>query len=202
LKFKVKGTGGSKDAMLLSLKGAGLSNGRIDYFIDLNYTGWREYTVVDADNAEYDLNKYKFTGINNIAGEWETIRETPTYQAIGDIAIRTSGSTAKSAQISTIYAYKQNIAPVENPTVTVGSSSITFNTKIDGGNYIEYDPDTNKALLYDNVKQTITEIPFTGSITVPSGTVKGTYTATATTECPVRAKVVFGFSGVTVENIK
>ena len=202
LKFKVKGTNKDGDAILISLKGSGTSRGRIDYFIDLNYEGWREYTVLDADNCEYDISKYSFANIQNVAGAWETIRETPTYRSIGEIGIRTCGSTAKNAQISSIYGYKHIKAVVENPTVTVGSSSITFNTTIEGGNYIEYFPETNKAFLYDNYSQTSKEITFTGTLNVPSGNSVGKYTATSTNGCVVRAKVVFGFAGETVENIK
>jgi hypothetical protein len=148
------------------------------------------------------MTKYSFSGIQNVAGAWETIRETPTYSAIGEVAIRLSGSTAKNAQISSIYAYKNIKAVVENPTVTVGSSSITFNTTIEGGNYIEYFPETNKAYQYDNYTQTSKEISFTGSLSIPTGTSTGTYTANVTDGTKLRAKVVFGFAGETVDNIK
>jgi hypothetical protein len=103
------------------------------------------------------------------------------------------------------YGYRVVMAngeKVENPTVTVGSSSITFNTTIEGGNYIEYFPETNKAYQYDNYTQTSKEISFTGSLTIPTGNSTGTYTANVTDGTKLRAKVVFGFAGETVDNIK
>jgi hypothetical protein len=104
--------------------------------------------------------------------------------------------------MSSIYAYTQVKTVVENPTITVGTDSITFNTTIEGGNYIEYMPDIKKAYLYDNYNQTSHEITFTGSITVPSGMSGGTYFATSDDNSVVRAKVVLGFSGLVVDNIK
>jgi hypothetical protein len=204
IKVKVKGTGTDGDAALIVLKGgttAGESNGHCDYFIDLNFEGWREFILLDADNAEYDTAKYKFGApIYNVGGDYPTVRSTPNFQNIVNVTIYTCGSSAKSAQMSSIVGYTQTNAPVNNPTVKVGGSSITFNTTITGGNYIEYYPDENKAYLYDNAEQTVTEIPFTGTLNVPKGSFTCTYSAEAQTAATLRARITLGFAGMELTN--
>ena len=205
LKVRVKGTGKDGDAMLLSVKGVPehWSYGRVDNFIDLNFEGWREFVLLDADNAEYDIEKYNFgPAIRNQAGAWETIHLTPPYDQIGEINLYLTGDTAGNAQISSVYGYTQVQDSVINPTVSVGNTAITFNTTIRGGEYIEYEPDTNRAFLYHNLEQTVEEIDFTGEISVGEGEYTGRYTAKSETNAPLRAKVVLGFAGATVENIK
>ncbi|MBR5460302.1 MAG: S-layer homology domain-containing protein, partial [Clostridia bacterium] len=204
MKVKVKGTGKDGDAILISLTGgltSGESNGHSDYFIDLNYEGWKEFVMLDADNAEYDTAKYKFGApIYNVGGDYGTVRSTPNFANIVKVVVYTCGSTAKTAQMSSITAYKQNQARVKNPTVSVGSSKMTFNTEIDGGNYIEYYPTENKAYLYNNKEQTKTEIGFTGTLNVATGDFICTYSAEALTSSTLRARVTLGFSGEEITN--
>jgi len=203
MKVRVKGTGADGDAMLISIVGgitSGESDGRGDYFIDLNFNGWREFVLLDLDNAEYDITKYKFNGINTDYFNYITYRRVPNYFDVIDVTVRTCGKTGDAAQISTIYGYTQTNAPVKNPTVTIGSSSMTFNTTISGGEYIEFDPMTGKAILYHNAEQTTEEIKYTGTLTVPTGKFTATYTAEAETSAPTRAKLVIGFSGEEVAN--
>ena len=98
-----------------------------------------------------------------------------------------------------IVAYKQTPAPVKNPSVTLGGKKITFNTEIKGGEYIEYDPVTGKAELNHNNGK-VEPITYTGSITAPTGEFEFTYSATPTTDAPVRAQVVLGFKGAEIAN--
>ncbi len=204
VKVKVKGTATDGDAILIVLKGgltSGESNGHCDYFIDLNFEGWKEFILLDADNAEYDTTKYKFGApIYNVGGDYGTVRSTPSFANIVNVTVYTCGTNAKSAQMSSLVGYKQIDAPVTNPTVKVGSSSITFNTTVKGGEYIEYIPEENKAYLYHNREQTIEEIPFTGTINAPSGSFTVEYTAEATTKATLRARVTLGFKGQEISN--
>jgi len=203
LKVRVKGTGADGDALLISVVGSitsGESNGRGDYFIDLNFEGWREFVFVDIDNADYDIKKYTFNGVNTDYFNYITYRRVPNYADIIDLTVRTSGKTADTASIGTIYGYTQTPAPVENPTVKSGSSSITFNCEISGGEYIEYDPITNKAFLYHTSEQTSEEISFTGTLNLPSGKFTAEYSATPKTAAPVRARVTLGVSGEEITN--
>ena len=204
VKVKVKGTGKDGDALLFVLRGglvSGESNGHCDYFIDLNFEGWKEFILLDADNAEYDTAKYKFGApIYNVGGDYGTVRSTPNFANIVNVTVYTCGDTAKNAQVSSLVGYTQIDAPVKNPTIKVGSDTITFNTTVKGGEYIEYIPEENKAYLYRNREQTIEEISFTGSINAPSGNFTVEYSAEATTKATLRARISLGFKGQEVSN--
>ena len=202
MKFRLKGTGKDGDAMLISLTGgitSGESGGRIDYFVDLNFDGWKDIIILEADAGEYDFNKYVFDGIKTTGMQYATFRVIPTYKNIVNLTIRTCGSTATNAQIGTISVYNQVEAPVKNPTVTVGNSSITFNTTIKGSEYLEYDPKTGEAILH-HADQSQDKVTFKGKLQVPAGEFNGTYTGTSESGAPIRARVVLGFSGKEITN--
>ena len=120
----------------------------------------------------YDTVKYKFSGIGTTGMQYATYRTVANYANLNSFEILLCGDTAKTAQIGTITAYTHTEAPVKNPTITVGSDSITFNCTIQGGEYIEYDPLTGKATLYHNgllpENQTTEEITFSGKLNISS----------------------------------
>ena len=200
---KVKGTGVDGDAIIISLMGSsssGVDSGRTDHFIDLNYEGWREHVLIDADNADYDIVKYPFNGIETRWATYATYRNIPPYQNITRVTVRANTSSAANAQLGNVVAYTHTEAPVKDPTVTIGSNSITFNCTVKGGEYIEYYPETGKATLFHSADQTTEEVKVMGSIKVPAGSFSATYTATPETDAPIRARVVLGFAGQEITN--
>jgi len=138
---KVKGTGNDGDAMLLSLShGSNDSNGRRDHFIDLNFEGWREFILLDSDNAEYDTEKYVFKGITTTGAAYVTYRYVPNMATINRLTVRTCGSTGKDAMIDDVILQPHSDAPIKNPTVKVGSQTMTFNCEMKGGDYLSIHP--------------------------------------------------------------
>jgi len=202
MRVKIKGTGVDGDALLISLQTnlVSSSSGRTDHFIDLDYDGWREFILLDADNAEYDTDKYEFDGIDINGAGYSTYRFIPGYSNINKVVVRANTISATKAQIGEFTTYKQDEAPVTNPTVKVGLQTLTFNTTVKGGEYIELDQNTGKAFLYHNAEQTIEEITYTGSITAPSGKFDVVYSANAQTTAPVRARITLGFAGQEITN--
>ena len=102
--------------------------------------------------------------------------------------------------IDDVFYMTHTEAPIKNPTVTVGAQTMTFNCEMKGGEYIEYYPETNKAILYHNAEQTTEEVTFTGSINVASGKYTASFSAEALTKAPIRARLTFGFSGQEIGN--
>ncbi len=203
--FKVKGTGKDGDAILITLVGdvtSGESGGHAAYFIDLNFEGWRDIILLDMDSAEYDTTKYQFSGITTSGSTYATYRTVANFKKVLTLTVLFDGDTAKNAQMSDIIAYQHTESPIKNPTVTVGDSKMTFNCEMKGGEYLEYDPETGKAILFHNATQTKEEITFTGKLEVGSGSFAATYTAETLSEAPLRAKLVLGFLGEEIGNAK
>ncbi len=190
----VKGTGKTGDAAMLHLTSASSDgdSGRIDYYIDLSHTGWRDIVLLDADNLEYE-------NIGSKALDYSSTRVVPKYSNVTKIEITTCG-TGNKAQLGSIYAAEHIVAPVKNPSLTVGDNTITFNTTLKGGEYLEYDAGSGKAFVYHE-DQTVTEVgSVDGSLEIPAGKFECTYSGEAETQAPMRAKIVFGFSGIEITN--
>ncbi|MBR5460527.1 MAG: hypothetical protein IKV53_06625 [Clostridia bacterium] len=199
--MKIKGTGRDGDAALISLSGGirGESAGRSDHLIDLNFEGWRDLILFDIDNGEYDTDKYKFEGVVTDTSVYTTFRCIPNHFQLDTAAIRLCGETAGNAEFGDLITYPHTEAPIKNPSVTVGNDTVTFNCELHGGDYIEYDPETDKALLFHNTEQTVEEITMTGGLAV-DGEYTATYSAECLTDAPLRAKLVFGFTGDEAKN--
>ncbi len=212
LKVRVQGNGSETDAILIQL-GAVVTaeTGRNDYVIPLNFTGWREFILADADNADYG--PYTFSGTSHASQlSYETFRAVPNMAAVNSFTIKLCGSCT-GVKIDDIRACTTVDAPVKNPSVTVGNTTLTFNTELHSGEFVEYYPETGKAYQtyyeytyneetgkYVSDEAHIKEVTYSGSLTVPAGSFKYTYSAEALTEAPTRARVGIGLSGNVIAN--
>jgi len=197
MSIRVKGTGHDGDAALISLSG-GVTlerGGRGDHFIDLNFEGWRDFILIDNDNGDYDYEKYVFDGIATTSAAATTFRYCPSFEKIDQAVIRVTGETGRNAEFGNLVSYVHAPSPIKNPSVKVGDSEMIFNCSLHGGDYIEYDPETDKALLYHNMEQTVEEISFDGKLSVPTGGFTAVYSAEKESDAPLRAKLVLGFTG-------
>ena len=99
MSIKVKGTGHDGDAALISLSGGvrGEKGGRSDHFIDLNFEGWKEFILLDMDNAEYDTEKYVFDGITTTYSAYDTYRFCPLNNQLKQVFIRLTADRAELA---------------------------------------------------------------------------------------------------------
>ncbi len=190
-KVKVYGNGSSTDAVMLSL------NNNLNFCIPLNFTGWREFILADADNSDHP--GYSFSGEN------EYFRGTTDYN-IASVKVILCGKCT-GVMLDDLIAYTAVNSPAVSPSVTVGNSTITFNTTVRSGEYIEYFPELNKAYHHsyavntdgtNGVAKSVTEITFVGSLTVPEGDFSYTYNASAETEATLRAQVVLGLKSAEI----
>ncbi len=210
-KVNVFGNGSSTGGVMISITSpTSTEKGRTDYYIPTSHTGWREFILIDADNADHP--GPKFSNLNYAYNIYETYRANPTRSSINEVQIGVAGDTT-GVKIDDIKAYTAVDAPAKNPSVTIGGNTITFNTEIHSGEFIEFYPETGKAYLnyYDNIYDEKTgkwtgsvahtkEITYTGSVTAPAGTFSYTYNAESITGTTLRAQVKLGFSGAVIAN--
>ncbi len=197
LKVNVKGTGKDGDAIVLELEENTTGSTSIHrFFVDLNYTGWKEHVLVDCDQYDWDETKYTFAGVS---GTYAENRIIPTFAYMNKFTVRTATENSKNACIGDLVFYAQSDVTVTNPSVTVAGKTMTFKTTLLAGEYLEYDPTTNKATRYtrDQIKE---DVEFDGLIKLSGGSAHGSYSVETTDVPTVRAKVVFGFSGQEITN--
>ncbi len=210
LKINVYGNGSSTDAILITLRGVVTSEaGRYDYFIPLNFQGWKEITLIEVNNDDYP--GYSFSGIATGGINYETYRASVSFSRLTGVQVTTTGSCA-GVMIDDLIAYTPADAPMKNPSVTIGGQTITFDAELHSGDFIEYYPEYNQAYinyfkpLYDEEgkwtgsEAHVEKINHTGTVTVPAGDFKFTYGGEPTTELTTRAQVVIGVSGAIIEN--
>ncbi len=210
-KVNVLGNGSSTGGVMISITSPTSSEkGRTDYYIPTSHTGWREFILIDADNVEHP--GARFSDLNYTWNIYESYRANPDRSKVNQVQISVTGDVA-GVKMDDIKAYTAIDAPAKNPSVTIGGNTITFNTEIHSGEFIEFYPETGKAYLnyYDNIYNEETgkwtscvahtkEITYTGSVSAPAGKVSYTYSAESTTGAVLRAKVKLGFYGAVIAN--
>lgn len=197
-RIKVTGNGTEGSAILLAMGTTAKSEvGRLDFFIPTDFTGTREFILMDMDNADFD--GHNFMNINGI--NYGIYRSSFYYTGVNSVQVYLSGDCT-GVKIDDLRACTPVNAPAVNPSITLGGKTMTFNTTVRSGEYIEYFPELNKAYKHSyNVlaagtngnTPTVSEIQVSGSvITAPAGDFEVTYNATGTTDAPLRAKIVLG----------
>ncbi len=217
-KLEVLGNGSEKDALLISITGPSHSEkGRMDYFVPLNFEGWKEIVLAEANNDDFEGYEFEFDKNRD-----KSYRANADFSQINDIQLAVCGE-CDGVRIGSFKAYVPENATAKNPTVTIGDTSITFDAELRSSDYIEYYPEFNKAYLnyyiksneieelnledtavsdkWNNVDRAHTkEISFKGALTVPSGSFSFSLKEESESTVPVRAQVVFGFEGDIIEN--
>lgn len=190
-KIKVYGNNSKTDAVMLSL------DNQLNFCIPLDFSGWREFILLDADNSDHP--GYTFSGENEyFRGSFDFNFESVRVLLCG---------SCNGVKLDDLIAYKAVNSPASFPSITIGNDTIIFNTTIRSGEYIEYFPELNKAYIHtyavntdgtNGVAKKVSEISFSGSISVPVGDFSYTYNASADTEAPLRAQVVLGLKSAEI----
>jgi hypothetical protein len=210
-KIRVLGNGSESDAVLISLRGPTniVNRGRYDYFVPVNFDGWKEIVLAEANNEDYE--GYVFDGIDVGGTPYNpSYRARMHYDKLLTVQVSLCGK-CEGVKLGKLSAYTPEDAVASSPTITVGSDTITFNTELHSSEYLEYYPEENKAYLnfYEHIfegdkwikdKFHVKEITFDGKITLPEGDFEYTFTEKPLTEFDTRAQVVFGVSGRVVSN--
>ncbi len=192
LAFKIKVYGNnSNDAIAIKVGSVATSEKGYDlYVIPLNFEGWKEFVLAEPDNGDLTL-KY---GFSPKLVEYGYYRAHVDYKLINGVSIATSGN-CEGVKVGTLTAEAHINNPIVNPTVSLGSESVTFNTTLNSSEYLEYNADDAVAYVYDAIGN-VREVTVTGTTpTVPGGDFEATLTGTDSDTMPMRAEVTFGFAG-------
>ncbi len=212
LRLKVHGNSSDTDAILITIFGItpGYDESRIEYFVPVNFEGWKEIILLEANNAEYS--DYVFEGVEIPDSPHNlTFPFVPKYDAPISIMVSLAGK-CEGVKIGTLTANAVQNASIKNPSVTIGDNTIKFDAELNSADYIEYYPEYDKAYLnyytkvYDEEGKWMRdnahtkEITFTGNVKAPEGSFNYTYNAEPTTSLKTRAQVVMGFAGNVIAN--
>lgn len=145
IKVLIKGNGvESNDAICIRLSSLAPVTGCGDYYVPLNFEGWRDIILIDLDNAEFS---YKdFPGMDDL--NYTVHRYDVDFSSIRSIRVFKSGE-CKEVRIKQIEAVTLQSNPLVNPAIHLGKASVVFNDTIQSGEYIEYTVGNKQAIVYD-----------------------------------------------------
>lgn len=190
LHVKVLGNGSETDGIVIRIQGVveGDHNA-CDYFIPLNFTGWKDFYMVDVDNREYD--DYKFEGIDQSG--YLALRGMTNFGRLQTVQVYTTGE-CDGVKMSSVELCEWAINDVVDPTVKVGNDTLTFKCTLHGGEYIEY-TDGEDAVIYDKDGNERPVDAVIGAINAPAGDFEAVTTRSNSGDFTAKMRLTFGFTG-------
>lgn len=197
-KVSICGNGkpGSAVAIILRCRKGG-ERARLEYFIDTNYTGWRDFILIESDNGERpDLPFDNFQNKNGTYNNPHTIYRSPFFHDTTFLVEVAATEAAKGVKISSLTAGEHKTAVLEEPAVRIGETEVVFHCKLKSTDYIEFDGKQAKMVdRYGNE----TNVFFTGELVAPAGDFAASIHTANAESYPLRAQLTLGFTGNIIE---
>ena len=183
---KVSILGNGKEGGAIAIKQHSSDYGTMEFIIDTNFEGWRDFILVESDNG--DRPEYPFDKTEWIYGVY---RIDFRHDRVCDISVETTGDIS-GVRMSSIAAVDAAYEVLKNPMVRIGDAAVTFECELMSTDYIEYDGQTAKVIdRYGNEKS----IRACGNIQAPSGDLEATLHAVPLNRHTPRARLTLGFTG-------
>ena len=145
-----------------------LVSGHTDHFIDVDFSGWRYFSLAQADNGTRPNVKWSVS-CNNIYSEF---RERVHYNAISEVHLMIVGDP-KNLRFRTVKALPIRELHLVDPALEINGQLVTFEGKIKNGHYMEYIPghiQGHRAVVYDSLGNEISEMkPSANPVEIPHG---------------------------------
>ncbi|MBQ5747047.1 MAG: hypothetical protein IIV81_03810, partial [Clostridia bacterium] len=162
-----------------------------DFYIDLDFKGWREFMLLETDNGEYKAEPFE-EGVHF----YHTYRHSLSHEKLVATRVDTRGDM-EGVRMSSIIAYEHTYEILKNPTVKIGDTALMFECELKSSDYIEFDG--KEAKVYDRYGNSRTIWFNSENFKAPRGKFKATLTARALNRGTARARLTFGFTGKEVK---
>ncbi len=187
---RVKGNG-KKGVVCIRIWGRASGEGGVaKYIIDTDFTGWREFLMVEDNSTERkELHLNDKEHFRQIYANAYVAKETRS------VGIQLEGDT-EGVVMSDVYAVPAVYDVIKNPTVEINGQTLTFECEVPSSEFIEFDGE--KAVVIDrhgNEKP----VWFSGELTIPKGNFKAKLTGRSLNRLVPGAYLTFGFKGKTIK---
>ena len=151
---------GQGEVLNLQLKSpAHLSHGIGEHYIPIDFTGWRYFELVEPEGERYADYKWPYGGTYSI------YRESVRFNAIERLGLWYNNlppGKEVTCYLSPIRAVPLVESKLINPAVTIGSKTISFQTEIPAGSYLEFNS-VSDSKLYGPQGQLVAEVACQGN---------------------------------------
>ena len=171
--------------------------GQLEFLVDTDYVGWRDFVLVESDNGQRTDLPFDDCGGRDWHGMlhmYAIHRSQFHHDRVNRIRVETT-KEAEGVKMSSVTACRHCFAEMEEPTVQIGSTAVTFHCRLRSTDFIEFDG--KSATMIDRYGNE-TKIAFTGSLTAPGGKFAARLHTDNSEDLPLRAQLTLGFTGNTI----
>ena len=141
-----------------------LVSGHTDHFIDVDFNGWRYFSLAKADNGTRPNVKWPIS-CGDIYSEF---REKVHYKSVSDVHLMIVGDP-KNLRFRTVKALPIRESYLVDPVLEIDGQNVTFEGKIKNGHFMEYTLG-HRAVVYDSLGNEISVInPSVHPVAIPHG---------------------------------
>lgn len=130
-----------------------LSHAFGEHYVQVDFTGWRYFDLVEPDSVEHHLYGWPYTGL------YAVYREHVRPNAVAALHLWVGNLPPQDSiecEIRPVKAVALTSGAIVNPSLTVGGRTVTFPTTIDSGAYLE--SDGSVATLYGPQGEPLAEV--------------------------------------------
>lgn len=179
--------------------------GNSDHFVRADFTGWRYYSFYEVENCEMKHEDFEPQGLDykiftDVRVFYAAYFHSPNYSDIDRLTIMVKDPESCNIKVRPIKALPHREVPLTDPTITVNGKSVTFKTTMPGGSFMEYDPETGIAKLFDGIGNLLDTPEIIGDAPIlEAGENTVTLSDSSTSEYQKRASVTFRTHGDIIE---
>ncbi|MDD3587255.1 MAG: hypothetical protein PHQ75_08725 [Thermoguttaceae bacterium] len=164
-------------------------SGHNDHFIDVDFTGWRYFTLIEADNGTRKQENWP----KSCGSYFDEYRELVHFAYVSEVNVMVIGPT-DGLRFKTLYALPIETYNLENPTLACDDSKIVFQGVIPSGHYMEWTGGKDAAVC-DHVGKEIGRVSVQGKLLLKPGVSRMTLQGKCDTTHVPHVRTVLGFKG-------
>ncbi|NLM79088.1 MAG: hypothetical protein GX173_13585 [Ruminococcaceae bacterium] len=120
--------------------------GQLDYFIKVDFSGWRSFTFYESQNAEPDhadwpRTEMEYKVFSDVGRFYDAYRNLVDFSQLAFLEIKTNAVTQTGIRLKTIKLLPPVENTLHNPTVTINGQQVTFPVSLHGSSILECHPD-------------------------------------------------------------
>lgn len=128
--------------------------GYADHFIKIDFTGWRYFTFYEFENCDMKHEDWKPQGLDykvftDVQIFYAAYFSSVNYNCLETLNVMVNCPGDYDIRLKPVRAIPARELELKNPALEINGQKITFLTTLKSRTFIEFDPQTNEAKLYD-----------------------------------------------------
>lgn len=129
-------------------------SGNADFYVKVDFTGWRYFAFYEYEDCEMKHEDWEpqgldykiFTDVNVFyAAYYSDVK----YDDLDTLRVTVNRGDGFDLRMEPVRILPERAVTLHDPTLTVNGQSVTFRTALKSGTYLEYDPESGKAQVFD-----------------------------------------------------